>query len=60
MCSSDLSEAAINYLTSKGVKLNRIKIKGSRKNGVVGKFETTLGSAEEDQKNWRVDVYIKL
>ena len=54
------SEAAVNYLISKGVKLNRIKVKGSRKNGVVGTFETTLGSAEEDQKNRRVDVYIKL
>ncbi len=54
------SDAAVNYLTSKGIKLNRIKIKGNKKNKVIGTFETTLGSAEENQKNRRVDVYIKL
>jgi outer membrane protein OmpA-like peptidoglycan-associated protein len=54
------ADATANYLTAKGINGNRIKIKGNRKNRAVRTVEITPGSAEEDQKNRRVDVYIKI
>jgi len=50
----------VSWLTSRGVKMSRIRVKGNLKGKVIGTFETTPGSDEETEKSRRVDVYIKL
>ena len=52
--------AATQYLNTNGINPGRIKVKGNRKNKAVKAIEITPGSTEENQRNRRVDVYIKI
>jgi len=52
--------AAIEYILSKGIKAERIVVKGDNKPKEQKAFDASMGREEEVQKNRRVDVYIKV
>ncbi len=54
------AKATMDYLTGNGISADRIREKGYGNAKRSKKFEITPGSDEENQKNRRVDIYIKV
>ena len=57
--SENRSKAVRDYMMSKGIRNNRIIEKEPKNNKLLTSFEMSMGAEEENQKNRRVDVFVK-